>query len=73
MYEADHPMIYVQLGEKAALEAQQVARRLKELEILDRVKRLGPISIKVAGRTRASRYTLWGLTDSAKQAIAEVN
>jgi hypothetical protein len=71
--EAGHPMTYIDVATQAMMDTQQVARRLMEIEIKGIIKRLGPISRKYPGKARASRYTLWALTESAKHEIAEHN
>ena len=73
LYEAKRPMIYVEIAEACGLAAEQVARRLKEIEINGHIKVLGPITMKLPTRKKAATYSLWNLTKDARLAIDEVN
>jgi hypothetical protein len=70
---AGRPMTYIDIATHAMMDAQQVARRLMEIEIKGVIKRLGPITMKYEGKQRASTYTLWSLTESAKREILALN
>jgi len=72
-YKANRPMTYIDIAVAAAMDAQQVARRLMEIEIKGAIRRLGPISMKYPSKKRVATYTLWTLTDHARREIAELN
>lgn len=73
IYSANRPMVYIDIAQACGLKPEQVARRLKELKLLGYIQALGPITLLVTGRKRSATYTLWNLTKSTREAIAEVN
>jgi DNA-binding Lrp family transcriptional regulator len=73
MYKVGRPMIYIEIAKHARLTTEQVARRMKEIEINGHIKKLGPISMHIEGRKKLTTYTLWNLTEAARQAIKDIN